>query len=128
MIKDGLGFHEHYANNLILEDGKIKGEVEMPILDQNAKRVRLDLATEQLGITADDVITVGDGANDRGMTERVVLVSLIAVKMRSKLLLMLSLTMLTFAVFCGCKVIMMMRFLTNYPKISYLIQKSPVLF
>ena len=70
VIKDRLGFHEHYANNLILEDDKIKGEVEMPILDQNAKRVRLDLATEQLGITAEDVITVGDGANDRGMTER----------------------------------------------------------
>ena len=70
VIKDRLGFHEHYANNLIIEDDKIKGEVEMPILDQNAKRVRLDLATDQLGLTADDVITVGDGANDRGMTER----------------------------------------------------------
>ena len=70
VIKERLGFHEHYANTLILDGDQIKGEVEMPILDQNAKRVRLDLATEQLGITADDVITVGDGANDRGMTER----------------------------------------------------------
>ena len=70
VIAARLGFHEHYANTLLLDGDVIKGEVTLPILDQNAKRVRLDMTTDAMGITAHDVITVGDGANDRGMTER----------------------------------------------------------
>ena len=70
VISAKLGFHEHYANHLIIDNDVIKGDVERPILDQNAKSQRLDLATSALGISARDVITVGDGANDRGMTER----------------------------------------------------------
>ncbi len=70
VIHARLGFDEHYANTLLLDGDQIKGEVTMPILDQNAKRVRLDLTTNAMGISHEDVITVGDGANDRGMTER----------------------------------------------------------
>lgn len=70
VVAGRLGFDEHYANTLVVDDDTITGEVVMPILDQNAKRVRLDSTTEAMGISAEDVITVGDGANDRGMTER----------------------------------------------------------
>ncbi|MCE2517287.1 MAG: phosphoserine phosphatase SerB [Alphaproteobacteria bacterium] len=70
VVAGRLGFDEHYANTLLVEDGRITGGVTMPILDQEAKRTRLDLTTEEMGITADEVVTVGDGANDRGMTTR----------------------------------------------------------
>lgn len=70
IVAGRLKFDEHYANKLVVKDGKITGEVEMPILDQEAKRIRLDTTTAAMGISHEDVITVGDGANDRGMTER----------------------------------------------------------
>ena len=70
VISARLGFHEHYANTLILDDDVIKGEVSLPILDENAKRVRLELTIAEMEISPNDVITVGDGANDRGMTTR----------------------------------------------------------
>jgi len=63
-----LGFDAHYANELIVENGRITGEVGFPILDQNAKKTRLETACRELGISAGDVATIGDGANDRGMT------------------------------------------------------------
>ncbi len=69
VIAKKLGFDEHYANQMIIKDGLITGEVVMPILDQNAKRVRLDKTTAAMGITRADAVTVGDGANDRGMIE-----------------------------------------------------------
>lgn len=65
-----LGFDEHYANTLLVEDGRITGAVTQPILDQEAKRIRLDLTTGAMGITPHEVATIGDGANDRGMTVR----------------------------------------------------------
>jgi phosphoserine phosphatase len=70
VIAARLGFDEHYANILEIKDNIITGAVAGSILDETAKRTRLDAATEEMGISADDVITVGDGANDRGMTER----------------------------------------------------------
>ena len=68
IVAEKLGFDEDYANELMVKDGRITGEVALPILDQNAKKTRLELATRELGISADDVATIGDGANDRGMT------------------------------------------------------------
>jgi phosphoserine phosphatase len=70
VMQKRLGFHEHHANTLIIEDNVITGEVRMPIVDQNTKRNQLDLTAEAMGIGPEDVITVGDGANDREMTER----------------------------------------------------------
>jgi phosphoserine phosphatase len=70
VIQKRLGFDEHHANTLIIEDNVITGEVGMPIIDQDAKRDRLDLTVEAMGIGPEDVITVGDGANDRDMTVR----------------------------------------------------------
>jgi phosphoserine phosphatase len=69
VMQKRLGFHEHYANTLIIEDNVITGELRMPIVDQHTKRNRLDLTVEAMGISREDVITVGDGANDRDMTE-----------------------------------------------------------
>ncbi|MEH6520633.1 phosphoserine phosphatase SerB [Sulfitobacter sp.] len=62
-----LGFDENRANTLLLADGALTGEVGMPILGKQAKIDALEEITARLGITEDDVIAVGDGANDLGM-------------------------------------------------------------
>jgi len=62
-----LGFHEHYANTLIVRDGKLTGEVQEPILGKEAKLRTLNGSCKKLGISADEVLAVGDGANDLPM-------------------------------------------------------------
>ncbi|MHA1527397.1 MAG: phosphoserine phosphatase SerB [Alphaproteobacteria bacterium] len=59
-----LGFHEHMGNALLIEDGLISGKVREPVLGRDAKRVALDRLCREHGITASDVLAVGDGAND----------------------------------------------------------------
>lgn len=65
-----LGFDEHRANTLLIEDGKLTGDVARPILGRAAKVEALEQITARLGIAESDVIAVGDGANDLGMLER----------------------------------------------------------
>ena len=62
-----LGFDENRANMLLIEDGKLTGEVGRPILGKAAKVQALAEITARIGITQDEVIAVGDGANDLGM-------------------------------------------------------------
>jgi len=62
-----LGFDENRANTLIVKDGKLTGDVALPILGRAAKVQALEEIIQQLGITAQDVLAVGDGANDLGM-------------------------------------------------------------
>ena len=66
-IATKLGFDENRANTLLHENGKLTGLVTMPILGREAKVDALIQIVERLGITTDDVIAVGDGANDLGM-------------------------------------------------------------
>ena len=65
-----LGFNEHRANTLLVQDGRLTGRVAEPILGRQAKIDALDQITARLGLTAADVIAVGDGANDLGMLHR----------------------------------------------------------
>ncbi len=62
-----LGFDENRANTLNIEDGALAGTVALPILGRAAKVEALQQITARLGITAADVMAVGDGANDLGM-------------------------------------------------------------
>jgi phosphoserine phosphatase len=65
-----LGFDENRANTLIIADGQLTGEVGRPILGKQAKIEALEQITAKLGISEQDVIAVGDGANDLGMLGR----------------------------------------------------------
>ena len=65
-----LGFDENRANTLLVKDGKLTGAPGLPILGQAAKVQALKEITAQQGITEQDVIAVGDGANDLGMLSR----------------------------------------------------------
>lgn len=66
-VASQLGFDENRANTLLAEDGKLTGDVGRPILGREAKVQALKEITERLGIAHDDVMAVGDGANDLGM-------------------------------------------------------------
>lgn len=66
-IAADLGFDEHRANTLLVENGRLTGDVARPILGREAKEQALREITARLGITSADVIAVGDGANDLGM-------------------------------------------------------------
>lgn len=66
-VATALGFDENRANTLLVADGRLNGEVARPILGKAAKVQALEEITARLGITAADVLAVGDGANDLGM-------------------------------------------------------------
>ena len=69
-VAETLGFDEHRANRLIIEEGRLTGAVEDPILGREAKVEALEDLTQKLSLRDEDVIAVGDGANDLGMLGR----------------------------------------------------------
>ena len=64
-----VGFDRVRANRLVFAGGKLSGEVGDPIVDAMVKREALVEAREQLGLSREDVLGIGDGANDRLMVE-----------------------------------------------------------
>ena len=62
-----LGFHEHRANRLLVEAGRLTGEVAEPILGRAAKAEALSEIALGRDANAEDVLAVGDGANDLDM-------------------------------------------------------------
>jgi len=62
-----LGFDEHHANILEVENGKLTGTVREPILGAAAKVDALRQISRRQGLKPDDFIAVGDGANDLPM-------------------------------------------------------------
>ena len=65
-----LGFDENRANILLDADGKLTGEVAEPILGKQAKVDALTEIAARLGISPEEAMAVGDGANDLGMLHR----------------------------------------------------------
>lgn len=68
-VAAGLGFHTNEANDLIIENGKLTGQVAEPILGKEAKLAALRHLTLVNGLTPADAIAVGDGANDVPMLQ-----------------------------------------------------------
>ena len=68
-IAKAVGFDRVRANRLVFAGGKLSGEVGDPIVDAMAKRDALIEARDQLNLDADDVLAIGDGANDKLMIE-----------------------------------------------------------
>ncbi|MFL6765515.1 MAG: phosphoserine phosphatase SerB [Sphingomicrobium sp.] len=64
-----VGFDRIRANRLVFVGGKLSGEVGDPIVDGMAKRDALIEARGQLGLRREDVLAIGDGANDKLMVE-----------------------------------------------------------
>ena len=64
-----VGFDRVRANRLVFAGGKLSGEVGDPIVDAMTKRDALIEERDQLGLKPDDVLAIGDGANDKLMIE-----------------------------------------------------------
>jgi len=66
-VRAQLGLDIDFANDLLIEDGKLTGKVARPILGRQAKYDTLvQLATER-GLPLSATLSVGDGANDLDM-------------------------------------------------------------
>ncbi len=63
-FRDKLGLDFAYANRLEIEDGKLTGRVLAPIVDANRKADLLDIIAQSKQIPLEQVIAIGDGAND----------------------------------------------------------------
>jgi phosphoserine phosphatase len=68
-VAEMLGFNSVQANRLLFDGDKLSGEVEEPIVDSISKRDALIGAREELGLKREQVMAIGDGANDRLMIE-----------------------------------------------------------
>ncbi len=66
-LKARLGFDYSLSNALEIEGGRLTGRVIGTIVDAQAKAAKLRAVRDELGIAADRIIAVGDGANDLAM-------------------------------------------------------------
>jgi phosphoserine phosphatase len=69
-LKRRLGIDYAYSNNLEVVDGKLTGRVVGPIVNAQRKAELLETIAQAEGVLLDQVIAVGDGANDALMLER----------------------------------------------------------
>ena len=66
-LQNKLGIDYVYANELDIVDGKVTGEVKGTVVDGQRKAELLAMLAQQEGIALEQVIAVGDGANDLPM-------------------------------------------------------------
>jgi phosphoserine phosphatase len=69
-IAEMIGFDENHANTLLVEDEKLTGFVEEPILGKEAKLDTLLEVARYLKLPLAQTMAVGDGANDLAMIGR----------------------------------------------------------
>jgi phosphoserine phosphatase len=66
-LKSRLALDFTLANELEIEDGKLTGRIRGDIVDAEAKAHELSRLRGELGLKAEHVIAIGDGANDLSM-------------------------------------------------------------
>ncbi len=64
-----IGFDRSEANVLGVSDGKLTGRTEGRVVDSQAKRDVLSEARNRLGLSAEETMAIGDGANDIPMVK-----------------------------------------------------------
>jgi phosphoserine phosphatase len=69
-LKRRLDLNYAYSNNLEVQGGKLTGRVAGPIVNAQRKAELLETIAQAEGILLDQVIAVGDGANDALMLDR----------------------------------------------------------
>ena len=67
VLQDRLGIDHLHANTLDVRDGAVTGEVVPPIIDGPGKAERLKELAAREGLSLEQCIAVGDGANDLPM-------------------------------------------------------------
>jgi phosphoserine phosphatase len=66
-LQSRLGLSRAIANILEIENGKLTGKVIGEIVDAERKQTELITYREELGLRSDQVVAMGDGANDLPM-------------------------------------------------------------
>jgi phosphoserine phosphatase len=66
-ILKSLKIDFYRANKLKIEKGVLTGEIDGPIIDSHAKRIALEDFATQEGISLEQTVAIGDGANDLEM-------------------------------------------------------------
>lgn len=66
-VAEALGMQYHHGNTFIIKDGRLTGAVREPILGRDAKLECLQHYQQQYGLQREDVLAIGDGANDLEM-------------------------------------------------------------
>ena len=69
-VRARCGFDHDRANTLEIADGRLTGRVLPPVQDHGAKVAELERLVVAHDLLDEDVIAVGDGANDVAMLER----------------------------------------------------------
>jgi phosphoserine phosphatase len=69
LLQEKLGVDYVYANELEIADGVLTGRVLSPIVDANRKADLLKQLADKEGISIQQTIAVGDGANDLAMLD-----------------------------------------------------------
>ncbi|MBI1365361.1 MAG: phosphoserine phosphatase SerB [Alphaproteobacteria bacterium] len=69
-VAAAAGFDYHDSNILLVENGKLAGDVERPIRGRSAKEAALIRLSEENSIPLEATLAVGDGANDLAMLKR----------------------------------------------------------
>jgi phosphoserine phosphatase len=66
-LKDRLGLDYAFANELEIIDGKLTGKVVGTIVNAEQKAILVNLIAQQENISLEQVVAIGDGANDLPM-------------------------------------------------------------
>jgi phosphoserine phosphatase len=69
-LKDELGLDYAFANELEIKDGKLTGKVLGEIINGESKAEILEDIADKEGISLDQVVAIGDGANDLLMLDK----------------------------------------------------------
>jgi len=68
-IRNKLSIDYAYANKLVIKEGKLTGDVEEPIIDDKRKGEIIRQLAEKENLLLEEIVAVGDGANDRFMLQ-----------------------------------------------------------
>ncbi|OIQ16462.1 MAG: phosphoserine phosphatase SerB [Bacteriovorax sp. MedPE-SWde] len=66
-LKDRLGLDYAFANELEIQDGQLTGKVVGTIVNAEQKAILVNLIAQQENISIEQVVAIGDGANDLPM-------------------------------------------------------------
>jgi phosphoserine phosphatase len=66
-VRERLGFDYAYSNTLVVEGSKLTGTVTGALVDAQGKAGHVARLTRELGISREQVVAIGDGANDLPM-------------------------------------------------------------
>lgn len=66
-LKQQLGLDYAFGNELVVEDGKLTGEVQGDIIDSERKGELVQEIADTEGLPLEEVVAIGDGANDQIM-------------------------------------------------------------